>query len=372
MDLHDNQDTSYIKKIIIAVIGIVATAIIGNYALHSTERNFPNVYIGVEVDGHYPCIHMLSDAVNEFTVATLDKKIPVLLSLENDNKAPIRIKNVSLVVDDFEVISRDSFLLCKDFFNQGEEKYVRLDTFKKINTSQNTYLLSIVDENTGKKKEGTFLRLEAGLTDICMMELDFDEEGLYEFHFDVDYVIHGKTHTESTDKARILHIHRTPEAIKNPDNPELKNKLIFSFNYGDSDYSIYGDGTMVINRMGYGDYLYENYNYLLKRIIVEEGTQSINSDYIMIAGPNVNEIYLPSTLNYICDSSFNEHSLYTEHYEDNSNMKTIIYNGSVSDWMNKVRIGDDNDLLYDYEIEFSDGSRGKIGDFRYTGNHAIE
>ena len=81
------------KKALIAVIGIIATVLISDFVLHYVERNFPNVYFDISVDGTYPCIHFLSDDVNEYTVATLDYKIPVQLSLENDNKVPIRISS---------------------------------------------------------------------------------------------------------------------------------------------------------------------------------------------------------------------------------------------------------------------------------------
>ena len=122
-----NKKTSLTAKIlnsmsvkIVAAIGIICAFLLQNYTGVFVSKYFPQVQFEVVEDEllHYPKVHLLSDSAGTFITATLDYKLPLLLTLENDNSVPIYIEGVSLVVDSYEKIPRDSFLLIRDYFTQ--------------------------------------------------------------------------------------------------------------------------------------------------------------------------------------------------------------------------------------------------------------
>ena len=339
----------------LAAIGIIGTLLLQNSTNYFIEKKYPKVHFKM-VDSelsNYPKVHLLSDAENTYTTATLDNKLPFDITLENDNHSPIYIEDISLVVDRYEKIPRDSFLLIKGYFSQGPAPVTFLSTSKKINGSDKHYSFSVMYSETGETVDDKYLLIDAGYTDKYSPNIEFDDEGLYSFHFEVNYRIHGESHSEKTEKMRIMNITGEEYSLDNPQNQELKNQIVHSdIKMG---YTIYGDGTIVLKNPEHTDLLYNYFSYLIKRVKIEEGTEVVSENHTMVLGENATEIHLPNSISTIDDGAFDVASLF-EFKEDEKGRflrsyypKTIIYDGTYDEWRDNVKIGNFNNGLYQYE-----------------------
>lgn len=342
---------------IVAVIGIICTLILQNYTNLFVETFFPKVHFEVDSEiPHFPTIHLLSDPEGAFIPATLNYKLPIFFTLENDNRVHIYIDYIFLVVDSFQKIPRDSFLLIRDYFNQGDAPVISLGTTGKINSSTDIYAFSMRDLEEGKTADDKYLKLDAGDFDRYRPDIDFEDEGLYTFHFEVHYRIHGQKHKGKSNRIKIMNIRGKEYEYKNPDNPELRKHLVES----NSVFKAYGDGTVVFSKDSIsgdhsGDALFfalQEHNYLFKKIEIEESTEEVGECFRSLIGGNIKEIALPRSLKTIRDGVFEDGHV--------SSKMIIAYNGTYDEWRDNVKIGKNNNALYGYDFKFKDGFIGHI------------
>lgn len=347
---------------IIAFIGIIVTILIQNNATYYYEKYFPRVYfIGTYRFGEYnPKIHLLSDPVNITVPAIVSGPVmgSVVISLENDNNTPIFINSFNLILDEYKNVPRDQFLLIqKTPLGRGSSyDSIHFITSHGLTPCEKEYPLLIVDKDTKEINDDAYLLIDSGMTDLYSLNLDYEDEGLYTFHFEIDYTIHGKKHSVKTDKTTAMYIDDAQNEFKNPDATNLKDYLVSSISSDDRKYNIYGDGTIVLDYIYGTNSIYGANSFILNRLIIEEGLKSLNHDYLSVAGPGVTKVYLPSTLKYIDNDTFTNDLFQYHYYDTKTNdyitvptTKTIYYNGTEAEWKDII-VEENNDILYDCDF----------------------
>ena len=348
-----------INALKILILPAIVMTIIESKTSLISETFFPRTFLVVDDEMNlstFPQVQIIGDLPNHSTPACFNESIPIQLYLENDNNSAIFINSIDVVIADYRALQESDYLTLRGrHYTDGEFDEIFLDTIQPINPNKEKYSLKVLDPNTKKVAPSKYLQIESTLTDIYNIDLEFEEDGLYTLVFEVNYTIHGAKKTLTSNSVNILFKSITVEDHKNSELPELKDYLIASHEYNESHYTIYGNGDMFVGGNEIDSEAFIEYEDLIKRIYIEDGTTTFIEEYYPLFLDPANyrdlEIHLPATIKKIDEDVFSDIAFLYEDYPYDISYGSIVYHGTEKEW-NAIEIADGNEELGKYTIMF--------------------